>query len=94
MLCNSVLVNYYRDGKDSMGWHSDDEKELGINPIIASISLGSSRKFKMKHNTNKNDDSKIDVTLDHGSLLVMKGATQHFWKHCIPKTKNGNNLVE
>ncbi len=84
---NSVLLNYYRTGIDSNGWHSDDEKELGINPIIASISLGSSRKFKMKHNTNKNDDSKIDVSLDHGSLLVMKGTTQHFWKHCIPKTK-------
>lgn len=81
----TVLLNYYRDGIDSNGWHADNEKELGKNPIIASLSFGATRLFQLKHNTLK--DQKLNLTLEHGSLLLMKGPTQHFWKHQIPKTK-------
>ena len=81
----SVLLNQYRDGSDSNGWHSDDEKELGINPAIASISLGAERVFQLRNKKDKNLKKKI--TLAHGSLLLMKGTTQHFWQHQIPKTK-------
>jgi alkylated DNA repair dioxygenase AlkB len=80
----SVLLNYYRDGKDSNGWHADNEKELGTNPVIASISFGAERVFQLKHNLDKNQ--KINILLEHGSLLLMQGSTQHFWKHQIPKT--------
>jgi alkylated DNA repair dioxygenase AlkB len=80
----TVLLNQYRDGKDSNGWHSDNEKELGINPIIASVSFGSERVFQLKHNSISG--LKQNITLEHGSLLLMKGTTQHFWKHQIPKT--------
>lgn len=79
------LANLYRDGNDSMGWHSDDEKELGENPVIASLSLGDVRKFQLKHKFRK--ELKCDLDLEHGSLLIMEGATQHFWKHQLPKTK-------
>lgn len=82
---NSCLINYYRDGKDSMGWHQDDEKELGKNPAIASISFGQERPFQLKHIKNK-ALKKIDIPLTDGSLLIMKGTTQHFWQHKIPKT--------
>jgi alkylated DNA repair dioxygenase AlkB len=80
----TVLANLYRDGQDSNGWHADNEKELGRNPIIASVSFGAERTFQLKHNTL---DIKQNITLQHGSLLIMKGSTQHFWKHQIPKTK-------
>ena len=80
----TVLLNYYRSGNDGNGWHSDNEKELGTNPIIASVSFGAARNFQLKHNTIKNQ--KINILLEHGSLLIMKGTTQHFWKHQIPKT--------
>ena len=80
----TVLLNQYRDGKDSNGWHADNEKELGPNPIIASLSFGAERVFQLKHNTLA--DAKKSITLEHGSLLLMKGTTQHFWKHQIPKT--------
>ena len=80
----SVLLNYYRDGKDSNGWHADNEKELGTNPTIASLSFGAARTFQLKHNTIK--ENKKNILLEHGSLLLMKGPTQHFWKHQIPKT--------
>ena len=80
----TVLLNLYRDGKDSNGWHADNEKELGRNPVIASVSFGATRPFYLKHNTIDNQRLKID--LSHGSLLVMKGETQHFWKHQIAKT--------
>ena len=80
----SVLLNYYRDRKDSNGWHADNEKELAINPVIASVSFGAERIFQLKHNTDK--DQKKNILLEHGSLLIMKGTTQHFWKHQIPKT--------
>lgn len=84
--CNftTCLLNLYRDGKDSNGWHSDNEKELGKNPIIASISLGTPRYFHLKHNSIP--DQKHKLLLEHGSLLLMKGETQHFWKHQIAKT--------
>ncbi|EDZ95392.1 oxidoreductase, 2OG-Fe(II) oxygenase family [Limnospira maxima CS-328] len=81
---NSVLINLYRDGKDSMSWHSDDEPELGKNPIIASVSLGGTRRFSGKHKISK--DRKFHIDLTSGSLLLMKGETQHFWQHQIPKT--------
>ena len=80
----TVLLNLYRDGKDSNGWHADNEKELGNNPIIASVSFGTERVFQLKHNTISN--LKQNILLEHGSLLLMKGTTQHFWKHQIPKT--------
>ncbi len=81
---NSVLLNLYRHGQDSVSWHSDDEPELGENPIIASISLGGTRRFSLRHKTSP--DYKIDLDLPKGSLLLMKGETQHFWKHQIAKT--------
>ena len=82
---NVCLANLYRDGSDSMGWHSDDEKELGKNPTIASVSLGAERVFHLKHKTDRTARHKI--RLHHGSLLIMKGSTQEFWKHQLPKTK-------
>jgi alkylated DNA repair dioxygenase AlkB len=80
----TVLLNLYRDGKDSNGWHADNEKELGKNPIIASVSLGAERMFHLQHNAIK--EANVKLKLEHGSLLLMKGETQHFWKHQIPKT--------
>jgi alkylated DNA repair dioxygenase AlkB len=80
----TVLLNQYRDGKDSNGWHADNEKELGKNPIIASVSFGAERVFQLKHNSIPG--LKQNILLEHGSLLLMKGTTQHFWKHQIPKT--------
>lgn len=80
----TCLANLYRDGKDSNGWHADDEKELGQNPVIASVTLGQERWFHLKHKEDKSLKQKI--LLCHGSLLIMKGPTQHFWKHQIPKT--------
>lgn len=80
----SVLLNQYRNGNDSNGWHADNEKELGLNPVIASLSFGAERTFQLKHNTDKSQ--KKNIVLEHGSLLLMKGTTQHFWKHQIPKT--------
>lgn len=80
----TVLLNQYRDGKDSNGWHADNEKELGSNPVIASVSFGAERIFQLKHNSISG--LKQNIILEHGSLLLMKGTTQHFWKHQIPKT--------
>ncbi|GAA4363432.1 alpha-ketoglutarate-dependent dioxygenase AlkB [Kangiella marina] len=80
---NSVLCNLYRDGKDSMGWHADDEKELGKDPVIASLSLGQERSFHLKHKTVPK--LKHKMTLTSGSLLVMKGTTQQNWLHQVPK---------
>ena len=82
---NSVLLNLYRDENDSIGWHSDDEAELGQNPVIASVSFGDIRQFQFKHK----DDNMLrqSIELTSGSLLLMRGATQHHWKHRIPKTK-------
>ncbi len=82
---NSVLANLYRDGRDSNGWHSDDEHELGTNPVIASLSLGGERKFHLKHKRNP-DAERVYLTLAPGSLLLMTGSTQHNWSHQVPKT--------
>jgi alkylated DNA repair dioxygenase AlkB len=83
---NSVLINYYRDGKDRVAWHSDDERELGQNPAIGSVSLGAERKFKLRHKGFDKNGRQAETMLAHGSLLMMKGPTQHFWKHEIPRT--------
>ena len=80
----TVLLNLYRDGRDSNGWHADNEKELGKNPVVASVSFGAERAFHLQHNSIK--EAKQKIILEHGSLLIMKGETQHFWKHQIPKT--------
>ncbi|MBW4555798.1 MAG: alpha-ketoglutarate-dependent dioxygenase AlkB [Trichormus sp. ATA11-4-KO1] len=81
---NSVLLNLYRDGNDGISWHTDAEKELGKNPVIASVSFGGARRFMFRHKHNR--DLKTEVELTHGSFLLMAGATQHFWQHQIPKT--------
>ena len=83
---NSVLINYYRDGKDRVAWHSDDEKELGKNPVIASVSFGAARKFKLRHKKYKQNQLQHEVFLQNGSLLLMSGSTQHHWLHEIPRT--------
>jgi len=82
---NAVLLNLYRDGRDGMGWHADDEPELGPNPVIASVSLGATRRFCLRHRRRK--DLKLDLPLPHGSLLCMSGETQHHWLHAVPKTR-------
>ena len=81
---NSVLLNRYRSGNDSISWHTDAEKELGKNPVIASVNLGATRKFQLRHIETK---EKIEIDLTHGSLLIMQGELQHFWQHQVPKTK-------
>ncbi len=81
---NSVLANLYRDGADSMGWHADKEKELGVNPAIASLSFGDQRLFKIRHNKTKET---LNLELQHGDLLLMSGPLQHHWHHCLPKTR-------
>ena len=80
---NSCLINYYRTGNDGMGYHQDNEPELGPNPIIASVSLGAARKFNLKHLIDK---TVIQTNLPSGSLLYMGGTCQHRWKHALPKT--------
>jgi len=79
---NAVLANLYRDQHDSVSWHSDDEAELGNMPIIASLSLGAARDFQLKHIDNK---EKLTLSLSTGSLLIMRGDTQRYWQHCVPK---------
>jgi alkylated DNA repair dioxygenase AlkB len=81
---NSVLLNRYRDGRDGMGWHADDERELGRDPAIASVSLGATRRFKLRHRRRRDAVATIDLT--HGDLLLMAGATQHAYVHAVPKT--------
>ena len=82
---NSVLLNVYRDGRDHMGWHSDDEPELGEYPVIASVSLGATRRFVLKHRTRR-DLRPVAIALESGSLLVMRGGTQNHWRHMVPAT--------
>lgn len=82
---NSVLLNLYRDGRDSVAWHADDEADLGPAPIVASISLGAPRAFKLKH--RRNEYKPLTLTLDHGSCLVMGAGLQHDWLHAVPKTE-------
>jgi alkylated DNA repair dioxygenase AlkB len=81
---NSVLLNYYRDGNDSMGLHSDDEPELGFNPTIVSVSFGETRKMIFR---NKLDKEKITLELKDGDVLIMSGSLQHNWKHELPKSR-------
>jgi len=81
---NAVLANLYRDQNDTVGWHSDDEAELGKDPVIASLSLGDERNFQLKH---KYSGEKLTIPLTSGSLLIMAGATQHYWQHALPRTK-------
>jgi len=81
---NSVLLNLYRKGNDSISWHADAEKSLGENPIIASVSFGATRRFQLGYNKT---NEKIQLELGHGSLLIMKGELQHYWQHQVPKTK-------
>ena len=84
---NSCLLNYYPSGDEGMGYHADDEKELGNQPIIASLSLGATRKFFFKH---KKTQDKVELYLESGQLIVMHGDTQEYWKHTITKTKTVN----
>ncbi|HEY6882336.1 MAG TPA: alpha-ketoglutarate-dependent dioxygenase AlkB [Polyangiales bacterium] len=79
---NAVLCNLYRDGRDSMGWHSDDEPELGPVPLVASLSFGAVRRFTLRHRTREH---KHELALTHGSLLLMRGTTQRFYRHAVPK---------
>ena len=81
---NSLLLNLYRDGSDSIGFHADNEPELGEDPIVGSVSFGATRRFILKHSAT---GEKLEFALGHGSLLVMAGTCQHFWKHSVPKTK-------
>jgi alkylated DNA repair dioxygenase AlkB len=81
----TCLLNLYRDGNDSNGWHADDEKELGPNPVIASVSLGQTRAFHLRHRRQKS--LRYRMQLEHGSLLVMEGPMQHHWLHQVPKTR-------
>ncbi|WP_295769484.1 alpha-ketoglutarate-dependent dioxygenase AlkB [uncultured Mucilaginibacter sp.] len=80
---NSCLLNLYHDGTEGMSWHSDDETELGENPVIASLSLGVNRKFSFKHKQTKET---VSVVLNHASLLLMQGSTQHNWLHSLSKS--------
>lgn len=80
---NSVLLNQYRSGNDSISWHTDAEKELGENPVIASVNFGATRKFQLRH---IHSNEKLEIELTHGSLLIMQGELQHYWQHQVPKT--------
>lgn len=80
----SALLNYYRNGQDSMGWHRDNEKELGYHPVIASVSFGEQRTFQFRNYKNKTE--KRSLLLTHGSLLLMRGDTNSYWEHQVPKT--------
>lgn len=85
---NSVLLNWYRDGDDYLNWHADDEKELGINPIIGSLNFGETRDFLLRRKIDTSQ--KILMPLKHGTLLLMRGAIQHHWQHSVPKRKRVN----
>ncbi len=82
---NSVLANLYRDGRDAMGWHSDDERELGPEPLIASLSFGATRRFHLRHRHDRNAPA-LALDLGHGSLLLMAGATQRNYRHALPRS--------
>lgn len=83
---NTVLANLYRDGQDTVGWHADDEADLGPDPVIASVSLGAERDFVLRHNTLE-EHRNVKVLLTHGSLLVMSDGSQANWKHAVPRRK-------
>ena len=86
---NSVLANLYRNGRDSMGWHADDEAELGDQPVIASVSLGAQRRMRWRH--KQRDFASQGTDLPNGSMLLMQGYTQHNWQHCVPKFANNSS---
>jgi alkylated DNA repair dioxygenase AlkB len=79
---NYCLLNRYRSGADSIGWHADDEPEMG--PVIGSLSLGATRTFRIRHNTTK---EQLSFSVGHGTLIIMAGTMQRFWKHEVPKTR-------
>ena len=81
---NSVLANLYRDGSDSNGWHADDEPELGETPAIASLSLGATRRFLFRHRAS---GERVEIQLEAGTLLIMRGAVQQCWQHSVPKQR-------
>lgn len=81
---SSVLLNLYRDGRDSVAWHADDEPELGPEPIIGSVSLGATRRFHLRPRDRSSET--VSVDLEHGDVLVMRGPMQHSWQHQVPKT--------
>lgn len=83
---NCVLANYYRDGNDSMGWHSDDEPSLGPDPVIASVSFGAERSFHLRHRFEVQMPTQ-KLRLNNGSLLMMQGKSQSHWQHQLPKSK-------
>jgi alkylated DNA repair dioxygenase AlkB len=83
---NTVLLNLYRDGRDAVGWHSDDEPELGEMPVIGSVSFGGARTFRLRHKKRK--ELQVELELTHGSCLLMRGATQRFWRHQVPRTED------
>lgn len=82
---NAVLLNLYRNGKDGVSWHSDKEHNTGANPIIASVTFGETRMFRLRHKFRK-DIPKVEIPLHHGSFLLMAGTTNSFWQHQVPKT--------
>jgi len=85
VIFTSALLNLYRDGNDSMGWHRDNEKELGDQPVIGSVSFGATRNFQFRNYKTKKDVKSLE--LSHGSFLLMRGDTNHYWEHRVPKTK-------
>lgn len=88
---NSVLMNFYRDGRDSIGWHADDEPELGKDPVIASLSLGTPRRFVLRHAKKKGRS--MTFVLGDGALLVMAGSTQHHYRHAVPKEEQAGERI-
>ncbi|MRX67145.1 Alkylated DNA repair dioxygenase AlkB [Flavobacterium resistens] len=82
---NSLLLNLYRDGNDSVAWHSDKEHNTGPNPVIASVTFGETRMFRLRHKFRKDIDQ-VEIPLHHGSFLLMAGTTNSFWQHQVPKT--------
>ncbi len=86
----AALLNQYRDGSDSMGWHRDNEKVLGVNPVIASVSFGAARNFTLRNYADKKISRSLELT--HGSLLLMQGSTQHFWEHQVAKTRHATGM--
>lgn len=86
---NSVLGNLYETGQDSIGWHADNEPELGPEPTIASLSLGGVRRFRLRH---LGDGEVVNIDLEPGSLLLMGGSLQRHWRHCLPKTRRARGL--
>jgi alkylated DNA repair dioxygenase AlkB len=85
----SALLNFYRNEKDSMGWHRDNEKELGTNPVIGSVSFGATRIFQLRDYKSRSINKSVELT--NGSFLLMRGETQHIWEHQLPKTSRLTN---